>query len=68
MKRHVFHSGTHDLLRVEDLTPTCGVDFCEHCGDCLACVGETQCFYDIDGGHLWIDYEDGPAEKEPSNA
>ena len=34
--------------------PECGVDFCDSCGDCLVCCGETACFYNADGQHLWV--------------
>jgi hypothetical protein len=30
---------------------TCGEDFCDRCGDCLACYGDDPCY---DGGdHNW---------------
>lgn len=29
------------------IKPECGVDFCQICGDCLACYGGDSC---IDGG------------------
>jgi len=35
--------------------PECGVDFCDHCGDCLHCYGGDPC---PDGTHSWIVYED----------
>jgi hypothetical protein len=33
----------------------CGVDFCERCGDCLACYGGENCWEGgIDNGsHIW---------------
>lgn len=42
------------LLRVTEGTPVCGVDFCDECGDCLACYGDMPC---RDGGeHHWVQY------------
>jgi hypothetical protein len=44
MRRHVYDpSGT--LLRVEEADPVCGEDFCDRCGDCLACY-QDGCFDD----------------------
>lgn len=38
-------------------SPVCAEDFCEHCGDCLACFGEDDCLYPpkfAEGQpHLW---------------
>ena len=41
----------------EKRIPICGEDFCDRCGDCLACYGdEHSC---IDGQpHLWIQEEE----------
>lgn len=41
--------------------PECGEDFCDQCGDCLACYGGDPC-EDGESGHNWIRYaepEDG---------
>lgn len=38
----------------EEREPVCGEDFCDRCGDCLACYGEDECF--SKKGHLWIKY------------
>jgi hypothetical protein len=24
--------------------PRCGIDFCERCGDCMACYGNESCY------------------------
>lgn len=37
------------------LTPKCGQDFCEQCGDCLYCYGEDECVI-TGNGHDWIKY------------
>jgi len=34
-------------------TPECGEDFCESCGDCLACHGGDPC-YMREEGHWWV--------------
>jgi hypothetical protein len=49
--------------RIEEATPKCGEDFCDRCGDCLACFGEDPC---VDGHreHLWVVYEADFTPKE----
>lgn len=37
-----------------DADPICGEDFCDICGDCLACYGDLPC---VDGDHLWVKEE-----------
>lgn len=34
------------------ITPVCGVDFCDTCGDCLHCYGEDRCAHNADGEHM----------------
>jgi hypothetical protein len=34
--------------------PVCGEDFCDTCGDCLACFGEDKCLFEPDGRHIWV--------------
>lgn len=36
--------------------PVCGEDFCDLCGDCLACYGDQP--YPDGGAHRWLYYED----------
>ena len=43
---------------VADCKPSCGVDFCDACGDCLACYGEDKCSMSGDGCHIWVKYKD----------
>lgn len=55
------HSGIN-YLRWEEREPTCGEDFCDRCGDCLACDGDGPCYGsgsadDNPGGHWWVVYE-----------
>jgi len=39
MIKHIFDKSGRVLLRTEEAEPECGEDFCDHCGDCLACYG-----------------------------
>lgn len=57
MKKHIFDSLGENLLRVEDAEPECGQDFCDSCGDCLACY-EGECLDSEDGQHYWVEYEE----------
>jgi hypothetical protein len=35
--------------------PKCGEDFCDRCGDCLACESDTCWYGGYDNGpHLWV--------------
>jgi hypothetical protein len=43
------------LLRTEEAVPVCGEDFCDSCGDCLACYGGDYCPERPE--HRWIVYE-----------
>lgn len=44
--------------KVDGMVPICGQDFCDACGDCLACYSSSPCFYTDDGVHIWM-VEDG---------
>jgi hypothetical protein len=37
MVKHIFDKNGTKLLRTEIAEPECGKDFCDNCGDCLAC-------------------------------
>jgi len=66
MQRYVYTADGKTLLRVEEAKPVCNQDFCDECGDCLACYGEERCWdgaYDR-GSHLWIVYE----KPDPASA
>ena len=56
MKRLVYDWWGELLLREEDATPQCGKDFCDDCGDCLACYGEDDCGGVPGRKHKWIAY------------
>ena len=54
MKKHIYDRHGMTMLRVEEADPVCGVNFCDECGDCLACHAE-RCW---DGGKpWWVEYE-----------
>lgn len=55
MRREVYDSTGMHLLRTEDAEPVCGQDFCDTCGECLACYGADPCYgY---GEHRWAVYD-----------
>ena len=37
------------VTKTEEATPECGTDFCDDCGDCLACSGDLDCCGGQDG-------------------
>lgn len=44
---------------LEEREPNCGEDFCDRCGDCLACSDETCWNGGRDNGsHRWVIYVD----------
>ena len=68
MKCTIYQNGTPSvwndtLLGTFDLTPVCGNDFCDQCGDCLECSGGDPCWYNAYGDHLWVHYVDSLDEK-----
>lgn len=42
------------FLHKEEATPTCSEDYCDFCGDCLACYADIPCMKKE--GHLWVVY------------
>lgn len=45
--------------------PECGRDFCDSCGDCLACYGGDPCFgSSLEGDHAWFVYKDRDRHTE----
>lgn len=57
MKRFVFDEDCQ-LVGVEEADPVCGEDFCDCCGDCLACEPEGPCYggSQTESDHLWVRY------------
>lgn len=48
----------YNVVEFIAVDPECGEDFCDRCGDCLACYGNDPCW---DGGeepgtHSWFVY------------
>ncbi len=64
MTRYVFSERGDVLIRKEKAVPRCGKDFCDTCGDCLACYGGDKCFEKP--FHYWVTYEAVPERKEKS--
>ena len=61
MKAWVFSAGV--FAGEVDMEPECGVDFCDICGDCLACYGGDDCYL---AEHRWAVYleDEGLERKE----
>lgn len=57
MIRHIYDFTGARLLRTEEATPRCGRDFCDSCGDCLACEGDRPCRKSGTFQHFWVHYE-----------
>ena len=64
MKRYTY-SITGKLISVDDVQPQCG-DFCDDCGDCLACYGDDECRATTRKEHRWVVYEDGRSDASKS--
>jgi len=58
MKRYVYDSSGTKLLREDEAEPECGEDFCDRCGDCLACYNCDPCLETEDEEHFWVHYEE----------
>ena len=63
MTKNIYDARGITLRRQEEAKPLCGEDFCDRCGDCLACYGDGACYDtgDEQGSHFWVVY-DGEAE------
>lgn len=35
---------THEVILPDDELWACGNDFCDRCGDCMACYGDDACY------------------------
>ena len=62
MLKSIRNSKTDELIEVVEDIPICGKDFCDTCGDCLYCYGETECVHE--GGHYWVEYTEVNTRKE----
>jgi hypothetical protein len=40
----------------------CGSDFCDQCGDCLACYGSDPCYNNPDAEHTYVIYPNNLTE------
>jgi len=59
--KHIYDESGMILLRTEEATPVCQTDFCDRCGDCLAC-SDDQCLEN--GEHFWVQYGETPEKEE----
>jgi len=60
MTKEIWNEEGTQFIRSEEAIPICGVDFCDTCGDCLACFADSMCFEG--GSHRWVQY--GENEEE----
>lgn len=58
MKKYIFDKSGLNCQRVEEAEPICGEDYCDKCGDCLACYAGDECPVGDDDRHFWVIYED----------
>lgn len=63
MRKQVFDSTGRKFLRVVNAEPACGEDFCDNCGDCLACNKGDSCPGSRDGEHRWVSYEENLIDR-----
>ena len=56
MKKHIFDENNKHIETL-DADPVCGEDFCDKCGDCLACDGGDPCYIGNTDDHFWAEYE-----------
>jgi hypothetical protein len=63
LKKHIYERMSNKLLRVEEAEPVCAEDFCDRCGDCLACYGAEPCIGN-EPEHYWVEFVE-PVKPEP---
>lgn len=56
LKRHLADKAGK-IVASDAANPVCGEDYCDDCGDCLACSNE-PCRASKSGQHRWIVYSD----------
>ena len=56
MKRHFYDRTGQRMLKTDRAIPVCGRDFCDTCGDCLACYWEDPCCGEEGKPHFWVVY------------
>jgi hypothetical protein len=63
MKCYVYDGVSGRLLHTEEREPVCGENFCDTCGDCLACYGSDPCCPDGENrdSHYWVEYQETSA-------
>ncbi len=55
MQKYIYSSDAKLVQSVKDV-PECGRDYCDSCGDCLHCYGETECSATSNKKHFWVEY------------
>lgn len=69
MRVEITDDRTNLTIRVEQAEPECGQDFCDKCGDCLACYGYGPCRDGHeDTGHRWVKYVNETEETDQEDA
>lgn len=58
MTKYIYNYSGTKLLRTEQAIPVCGRDFCDSCGDCLACYSGDPCYFGETDQHFWVVYEE----------
>jgi hypothetical protein len=60
MHCEIYDEAARKVLGWINAEPQCGEDFCDACGDCLACFGDGFC--PDWGSHQWVKYVKSPDE------
>jgi hypothetical protein len=47
MQLKIYDNSGNQLLTTIDVYPICGIDYCEYCGQCIACFDNRHC------DHIW---------------
>jgi hypothetical protein len=63
MKRHLANLAGK-IVDVTEAKPVCGTDYCDDCGDCLACCSADLCRVSKDGTHRWVTYIESPNSSD----
>ena len=62
MIKYIYDRTGIRLIRTEGAIPVHNKDFCDVCGDCLACYGEDDCLHRPSPNgfqpHFWVEYEE----------
>lgn len=56
MRAEIIGLHSDEVIDTIEAEPKCGIDFCDSCGDCLACYSAFDCAVRGDYGHRWVLY------------